>query len=572
MRSSEGLFSGIREELQLLYGPDVAAECLTRIQSIIDNYRPKIPSRGVAESGGGPDQRDVILITYGDMLRGADTPLRVLGKFLRTRLRGAVNSVHILPFFPYSSDDGFSVMDFRKVNPEFGTWDDVRSLGEEFSLMFDAVVNHVSRAHEWFQRYLAWETPYRDYFITVDPSTDLSTVTRPRDLPLLTAVETADGLKHVWTTFSEDQIDLNCGSPDVLMEILDLLLFYVSQGARFIRLDAIAYLWKEMGTSCIHLPQTHAVVRLMRKVLDAVAPHVLIVTETNVPHRENVSYFGDGTDEAQMVYQFSLPPLLLHALLTGDASYLTRWAADLETPSDRTTFFNFTASHDGIGVRPAEGILPEGEIERLLKAALDRGGQVSYKSNPDGSKTPYELNVTYLDVLSDSGTSKLNAERFLCSQTIALAMRGVPGIYFHSLVGSRNFTEGVRRTGRARTINREKLDKARLESEIDDLATERHHIFSAYLDRIRKRIAQPAFHPNAGQRILELHRSVFAFERASLDGSQTIVVLNNVSGRSVGIDLKQGRKHRLDILSGSEFRGRVTLAPYQCAWLTSGIR
>ena len=129
---------------------------------------------------------------------------------------------------------------------------------------------------------------------------------------------------------------MNFKNPDVLLALLDALLFYVARGARFIRLDAIAYLWKRIGTSCIHLPQTHAVIQFWRAVLDEVAPHVLLITETNVPHADNVSYFGDGTNEAQLVYNFALPPLVLHALLRGDATHLTRWAQSLTLPSDRS--------------------------------------------------------------------------------------------------------------------------------------------------------------------------------------------------------------------------------------------
>jgi len=120
---------------------------------------------------------------------------------------------------------------------------------------------------------------------------------------------------------------------------------------RIARLDAVAFLWKELGTNCLHLPETHELVKLFRDVCEIVAPRAIILTETNVPHAENVSYFGQG-DEAHMVYQFSLPPLLLHAFITGNGQYLTHWASGLEPPPAGCTFFNFTASHDGVGVRP----------------------------------------------------------------------------------------------------------------------------------------------------------------------------------------------------------------------------
>ena len=327
--------------------------------------------------------------------------------FLDLHLSDAINGVHILPFFPYSSDDGFSVIDYKQVDPNLGSWEDISRLGKNNRLMFDAVINHISQFSMWFQQYRLDEAPFTEYFITVDPNEDMSQVVRPRSLPLLTPVVTPSGMKHVWTTFSPDQIDLNYANPQVQLGIIDVLLDYVEHGAEFIRLDAIAYLWKEIGTTCIHLPQTHAVVKLWRAVLDAVAPDVLLITETNVPHEENISYFGDplpemgGTDEAQLVYNFTLAPLTLNAFQTGDASRLSAWAATLKTSGPGATFFNFIASHDGIGVRPAEGILSTVEVQALVEQTLAHGGEVNYKDNPDGSRSVYELNTTLYDFLND---------------------------------------------------------------------------------------------------------------------------------------------------------------------------
>lgn len=182
-------------------------------------------------------------------------------------------------------------------------------------------------------------------------------------------------------------MDLNARNPVVLTALLEARCSSTQQKARFIRLDAIAYLWKEIGTACIHLPQTHAVIQLMRAVLDLAAPHVKLITETNVPHRDNISYFGDGRNEAQLVYNFALPPLVLHALLRGDASYLNQWAAGLAAPTPETAFFNFLASHDGIGLNPARGILPEAEIGFLVERCQARRLH-QYKQNADGSSSP----------------------------------------------------------------------------------------------------------------------------------------------------------------------------------------
>jgi sucrose phosphorylase len=467
---------------------------------------------------------------------------------MQAHLPGIISRVHILPFYPYSSDDGFSVIDYWQVDPSLGEWDDVARLGQSFRLMFDAVINHISRHSRWFEGFVRGEAPYTDYFITVDPGTDLSQVVRPRALPLLTPVETAGGAQHVWTTFSDDQIDLNYANPLVLLEIIDLLLAYVEQGAEVIRLDAIAYLWKEIGTTCIHLPQTHRVVKLFRAVLDAVAPGVILITETNVPHEENISYFGDalpggGTDEAQMVYQFPLAPLVLHAFHTGDARPLTEWARDLEMPPS-ATFFNFIASHDGIGVRPAEGLLSAEQIQSLVDCTLAHGGQVSYKTNADGSKSVYELNITLYDFLNDPNQPQLEIDvsRFLASQAIMLSLAGVPGIYVHSLFGSRNCYACVEQTGRARSINREKFNRAALEAQLTEPTSVQHQVFQGYRRLLSVRRGLAAFHPNGEQRVLDLGDAFFALLRTppntvSQSEGESVLCLVNVSSESRAVQI-----------------------------------
>ncbi len=557
--------------LAFLYGPERAPTLLTQLNDVIAQFQTQQPHLG-AQTGARVTERDAILITYGDMVQDGEPlqrpPLRTLAEFLQAHLPGLINSVHFLPFFPYSSDDGFSVIDYWAVNPELGDWDDVAATGEHFRLMFDAVINHISAHSAWFQGFLRGEPEFQDYFIVVEPDTDLSQVFRPRTLPLLTEVETAAGSKHVWTTFSADQIDLNFANPDVLLKIIELLLFYVAQGAEFIRLDAIGFMWKEIGTNCLHLPQAHRAIQLMRSVLDKAAPRVALITETNVPHEENISYFGNGRNEAQMVYNFSLPPLTLHAFHTGNAETLARWAATLTLPSDEATFFNFLASHDGIGVTPARGILDETAVTAIANRVKALGGHVSYKNNPDGSQSPYELNINYLDALGDPDAPdepiELVARRFLASQAIMLALRGVPGIYFHSLFGSRGWPEGVAESGRARTINREKLRRERLERELSDEKSLRHHVFSGYANLLRQRTTHPAFHPNGEQEILNLHPALFALRRASVDGD-VLLCLHNVANEVVDVALPEGRF--TDLLTGIEFAGDVAIRPYQILWL-----
>ncbi len=553
-----------------IYGPDKGQAAWDRIAPLIESA-PRQASRGE----GFFSEKDVVLITYGDSIRRAgQAPLQALHGFAAEYLQGVISAIHFLPFFPWSSDDGFSVKDFMQIDPQLGDWEDVAGIGRDFDLMFDYVVNHVSAQSQWFQNYLAGRAGFGELAIEMDPATDLSMVTRPRALPLLSTFQKSSGEEvNVWTTFSDDQIDINYRSIDVLILMLKALLLYVANGARFIRMDAIAYLWKEIGTTCIHLPQTHAMVKLFRAIFDIVAPDTIIITETNVPHAENISYFGNGRDEAQMVYNFTLPPLLFHAFVTGDTTELSRWARGLTLASPDTTFFNFTASHDGIGVRPLEGILPpEAADKTLAEAVRANGGQISYKNNPDGTQSPYELNITYVDALGVPGRKDdpQHPARFLAAQSIQYALPGVPATYIHSLLGSRNWYAGLEQTGRARTINREKLDVETVVAELNDPGSFRARIFSPYTRMIRTRTRQPAFHPNAGFEILDLGTQVFGIKRLSSD--QTLWAVTNITDQPARIDLTAaGADGKLqDLISDAMLDpSALELGPYQFIWLSS---
>jgi sucrose phosphorylase len=581
----------MRERLRYLYGAERGDAAFDELTRLLDNF--PVRSRG-RESGSTFTQADAVLITYGDTFlpdgelptagpeRGlgdeVGTPLAALRAFAERHLDGLVSNIHILPFFPYSSDYGFSVIDYEQVDPKLGTWEDVEALGRRFPLMFDLVVNHCSAEGPWFQAFLRGEPPYDQYFIVTDPDADLRGVTRPRTSPLLTRFETANGPRHVWTTFSADQIDLNYANPAVLLRMIEVILGYVRRGATLLRMDAVGYLWKELGTSCIHLPQTHQIVKLYRDVLDDVAPDVAIVTETNVPHADNISYFGDGQDEAQMVYQFPLAPLVLHALATGDAGRLSGWARGLETPSVATTFFNFEASHDGVGVIPTRGILTDQEVQALADRVLAHGGQVSYKTNPDGSESPYELNGTLFDILSDPDDAsepwERKRDRFLCSQAIMLALAGVPGIYVHSLFGSHNDHDGFARSGWKRDLNHERLPLGEVERRLADPSSEAARVFAGYRRLLEVRREQPAFHPAAPQKVLDLAPGVFAVERGWRAG-QLVVALHNITNRPVEVhggnhtscritevtELLSGRRLQLDDV-------KTELPPYGVAWIS----
>jgi len=567
----------IRRRLGKLYGVERADRLLDRMYQMIGRYGVGV---GLSPSGqsNGLSQQDVVLITYADMVQSKDrAPLDVLREFCSQHLKGAVSTVHLLPFYPWTSDDGFSVVDYRQVHPDYGKWTDIENFSKEFQLMFDLVLNHCSSKSPWFKEFVSGVEPGMNYIMEGDPEADLSAVVRPRSTPLLTPYQTRGGEKNVWTTFSADQVDLDWTCPDLLFEFLDIILFYLSMGCRILRLDAVAFLWKKLGTNCLHLPETHEVIKLIRSFVEVVAPETILLTETNVPHEENVSYFGKG-DEAHAVYQFSLPPLLLHGLLRGTSKHLRNWAANLAPPPKGCYFLNFTASHDGVGVRPLEGILPKEEVLSLAKEIEGKGGKVSMRSMPDGSESPYELNVTYYSALSDPKESELGEARFICSQALALSLQGIPAVYFHSLCATPNDQEGFGETGRARTLNRKKWQLNELESMLGKKNTTGSKVFDWYVTTLRKRGAAPAFHPDASQEILDLGDSVFGLVRSSVDGNQSIVCLYNFLPKTCPLKpmniLKKwfpsgGAK---DLISGGEIHWgskALELRPYQALWLVS---
>lgn len=576
--------------LSHLYGPR-ASEVQRRLGQHIEHFRntsqtPAITENTASESDNAPtwSEKDQWVISYGDSIVAEETPpLAVLNEFLQRYLGERISGVHVLPFFPWSSDDGFSVIHYREVNPELGDWQHIRELANHYDVMGDLVLNHVSRESLWFVDYLTGSLPGRDYFIEIDPETDVSDVVRPRSSPLLVPISTRRGTRHVWATFSEDQIDLNFENPDVLLEFVGILLFYLQQGVRIIRLDAVAFLWKRLGTPCIHLPETHTVVRLLRAIVDEIAPGTLIITETNVPHAENISYFGlerlanGSPDEAHMVYQFALPPLLLHTLTRGEATTLQTWLASLPILPRHCTYLNFTASHDGIGVRPLEGLLPDHERDALLELMHRFGGFVSMRSNPDGSDSPYEINITWFEAMRGTrrGPDPWQIARFLCSQAIMLTLQGIPALYIHTLTGTLNDVEGVERSGRLRSINRRRWQRDELALLLESPSTPTHDVFHALSHLLELRRTEPCFHPNATQRVLTTPPEVLAIERGPLSDGRRLLALFNVTDTLLPLDnvgealeqaLSQHAWRALDLQNAQEERA---LPPYAIRWMVA---
>ncbi len=556
----------IYNKVAKLYGEEQATQITNDVLALMDKWRGKSPNYQ-----SWVDESTAYLITYGDSIRREGEPtLSTMKTFADKYLKGAISNIHILPMFPYTSDDGFSVVDYRKVEPNLGDWAELNHLAENFDLMYDCVINHISKSSDWFQGYLAGDEAYQDYFVESDPSLDYSSVTRPRALPLLTPFTKASGeTAHVWTTFSEDQIDINFKSPKILLESIDILLMYAANGGRSIRLDAIGFIWKVLNTSCIHLPEAHEIIKLWRIVLDEVMPGSLLITETNVPHKENISYFGDG-DEAHMVYQFPLPPLTLHAFMGQDSSVLTDWAKGLTKEAmasldagSKTTYFNFLASHDGIGVRPTEGILTDDDRIMMCQQVERKGGRVNYKNNGDGTQSPYELNINYLSALTEPEDAvDTKVAKFLAAQSILLSFIGVPAVYYHSFLGSENDVQGMVDSGINRRINREKFELETLEAELAEQGSLRQGVYSQLVKLLTLRKAQPSFSPSAKQSVLELGQHLFGLERG--EGDEAIRFVVNMTNKPQSVSLAASG---FDLVSQTNIEAEFTLNPYQFVWL-----
>jgi len=521
---------------------------------------------------------DVILIAYGhSIIDGSHKPLDLLYDFLVRYLKPAFSGVHILPFFPFSSDEGFSVTSYTAVNPVIGEWADINRIASEFKLMSDLVLNHMSSQGQWFNAYLQAQEPYDQYFMEGNPEDDLSAVVRPRTSSLLREVETANGVKHVWCTFSHDQVDLNFANPEVLMEFLRITRLHIENGVRIIRLDAVAFLWKEVGTNCIHLPQTHALIQLMRALLDYNKESVVLLTETNVPNKENLSYFG-ARNEAHSIYNFSLPPLLVHALLNGTSEYLNQWQMGMPPAPLGCAYLNFSASHDGIGMRPAEGLLPDEDIEQMIETTKAFGGMINMRAMSDGSEKPYELNITLFDMMKGTteGEDDHQFERFICSQTIVMALEGIPAIYIHALLATPNDLEGVAKSGVNRAINRHRWDYPTLRNHLADETSVHARSLTEINRRCEIRRAQGAFHPNATQFTMQLGDKIFGFWRQSLERDQSVFAIHNISNETVRLPARSlnliEAQNWIDLLGGSAIEpqgGEIIFEPYQCRWITN---
>ena len=560
----------IESLLAFLYDDNIAHQLVVQIKDKISSAACK------KKTGQAYQASDVILITYGDQFRQLGiSPLSALNKVINEKLAEAISGVHLLPFYPSSSDGGFSVIDYNQVDPAIGCWEDLNAYRKD--LMFDAVFNHISAKSEWFEKWKQGDEEYRDFFIAFDrPDQDhLDKVIRPRALPLLTPFETSQGKKWVWTTFSQDQIDLNLANPKVLEKLIDTFLLYLEKGAKYIRIDAVPFFWKELGTSCAHHPKTHALVKLLRAIVEELNSQAVIITESNVPHLDNISYFGNGYDEAHMVYNFSMAPLIWHANLIKSAKYLHAWSSRLDPLGENNCFFNFTATHDGIGLMPLKGILAEQEIDQLCQETIKRDGRINYKFNSDGSRSAYEATITWASALKEEGiSSELWARKVVSSHLAMASFPGVPGVYIHNFLGTLNWLEGVENTAHNRDINRRKFTLAELEQVLLDPF--HAQIFSALKNGLAIRRQQNAFAPLGPKIDFAIDERLWSFLRISPDQKEKLLVVYNLSDQVISFELKseyfQQHKscHAQDLLEqGRIYKSgeRVSIAPFGVMWL-----
>lgn len=565
----------IYKDIDLLDSTDTVAEELICLMGLTEKSQAPTPYENHWS------EKDAILITYGDSIIGeSESHLKTLQIFLRNRIGNTINSVHILPFFPYSSDDGFSVIDYSSVNESLGDWHDIKAIAAEHDLMSDLVINHCSSRSAWFQNFIKGEGTGHDFFFTAAPTDDLSDVVRPRTSPLLKEVETSSGTQHVWCTFSHDQVDFDFRNPEVLKSFVKIIRQYLEAGVKIFRFDAIAFIWKVASTPSINLPQTHEIVRLLRTLIEWYRSDAIIITETNIPNTQNLTYFGNA-NEAHAIYNFSLPPLLLNTLLTGSCLYLKRWLMSMPPAQDGTTYFNFIASHDGIGLRPVEGLLAEQEIETLIETVQKFGGKISCRTTDKGEQKPYEMNIALYDAMKGTtkGEDKWNFERFICAHSIMFALEGIPGIYIHSMLGTQNDLQKVEYTQQNRGINRHRWQESLLEQALSDETKHHGKVLSTLKNLIDIRTIQPAFHPNATQFTLHLGLQLFGFWRQSQDRKQSIFCVSNVSDQTLSLPLSELNlivtEDWVELITQetiTELTEAIQLKPYQTVWISNSLR
>ena len=519
-------------------------------------------------------EKTSLVISYGDNIYSSQSSsMKIFQKFFQKNLEKLFDTIHFLPFYPSSSDSGFAVKDHYQIDKKIGNWSDLKKISKSKKIMADVVINHASARGLWFKNFLKRKKPGKDYFLTVNSKFNTSKVVRPRDHKLLKKIKIFEKNDYLWRTFSPDQIDLNFKNPSVLLRFIKIIIHLINNGVTIFRLDAIAYLWKQNGTKCINLSQTHEIIKLLRVVTSLLNVQTLIITETNLPEKENLSYFGKN-NEANWVYNFSLPPLLIHAFLFENSSYLNQWSRKLPSTKHGNCYLNFIASHDGIGIRPTEGILNEKTLSSFLKRLKKNGSKFSYRKVQNKSKKVYEANITVFDALRKSDFDPKGLfflERYVSAHAIMVSFEGIPAVYFNSLFGKSNDEAKYIITGNNRDVNRYKWNFNNITTKLRDKKSKQSIFYrniGALLEIKRK---QKAFHPNASRININLGPKIFCFKRISKDKKQSIICMTNLSSKIQTPNFKKIGSYRDLLNSNLKFREGTSLIlkPFQTVWLTN---
>ena len=565
----------VHSHLKIIYQNILIDEEINILSNQIFEKIPKLKNDDNLENW---NESDIFLITYGDSIFTAkNKKLKTLKNFVDEFIKPYFNNIHILPFFPFSSDDGFSIVDYKKVRDDLGGWEDISLLSQDYRLMADIVINHASRQSEYFEEFLKGSSAYKDFFISLDKDEGFENVVRPRSSDLFKEMDIGNKKKYLWCTFGHDQIDLNFKNPEVLLFFIELIYLYLKNGVKVFRLDAVAFIWKEKGTNCLNLPQTHEVVKLIRTLLDNYNQNTLLITETNLPNLENLSYFGNG-DEANAIYNFTLPPLLIWTLLMGDSTALRKWSMSMPPAKENTTYFNFIASHDGIGLRPTENILTNQERDTLIDIVKEFGGVISNRKKPDGTETVYELNIALLDAMKGTfkGIDHMQVERFIACHAIMLSLEGIPAFYIHSVLGTTNDYELMKKNSQNRSINRKSWDSNEIKKRLLDEKSINNQVYKSIINLIKIRKNQPAFHPNAIQFTFNLGKNFFGIWRQSLDKKQSIFSVTNVTNIFQYLDLTElnliESEKWWDLINSKDIediKSTMALKAYQTVWISN---
>ena len=517
---------------------------------------------------------DAVLITYADTVIQSGSPGLISLTRLVNGFFGVFSPVvHVLPFLASTSDGGFAVSSHDHLELRHGDWSDLAALADGRRLMADLVLNHVSASHPWVQQFLRDEEPGCDCVLEASPDDCWRNVVRPRSSSLFTRLQGPAGSREVWTTFGPDQVDLNWRSPAVLLGFTRLLDRMVRHGVRWLRLDAVGFVWKSPGTSCIHLPQAHQIVTLLRLLLDQACVDGVVVTETNVPEQENLSYLRGG-NEAHLAYNFPLPPLLLEAVIGGRADLLNVWLNRWPQLPEQTGLVNFTACHDGVGLRPLEGLMPEQRLLQLLISCEQRGGLVSHRRLSSGVEVPYEINISWWSAMADGGIdpAHLQRQRFLLTQLLLMALPGVPAFYLPALLAEPNDLGRFRRTGQRRDLNRPQFKLEAVERRLEDPDSEANAVVTALRWALEVRRQEPALHPDADLQLLSAGRADLVILRRCHQG-KVLVAVHNITESRLTLDRRGlegcGEGSWVDCLSerSAPLPPRIQLEPYAVHWL-----